>query len=224
MMADADAVIASVGGRDGALQACGADTIWLQTSTIGEQGTERCRALAREHGVAFVDAPVLGTKQPAEEGKLVVLASGPPELRERLDPLLGAIGQRTMWVGEAGAGTRLKLATNMWVLTLVEGVAETVAFIEGLELDPALLFAAIGGGPLDIPYFQAKGKAITERNFDPQFALRLAAKDAGLMEAAADVRGLDLPLLRAIRARLDQGTEQHGEKDMSATYLTSAPA
>ncbi len=79
-------------------------SIWLQTSTIGEAGTERCADLAGQHEIPFVDAPVLGTRQPAEQGKLVVLASGPATLRARLNPIFDAIGQKTLWVGEAGAG------------------------------------------------------------------------------------------------------------------------
>ena len=77
MLADADAVTGTV---DGVVGDFGEGTIWLQMSTIGEAATERCIELAAEHGVTFVDAPALGTKQPAEQGKLVILASG-PELR-----------------------------------------------------------------------------------------------------------------------------------------------
>ena len=108
--------------------------------------------LAAEHGVQLVDAPVLGTKELAERGgELVILASGPNELRERLAPVFEAFGQRTTWVGEAGAGTRLKAAINSWVLTIVEGGAETLALAEGLGLDPQLVLDAIAGGALDSP-------------------------------------------------------------------------
>lgn len=153
MLADVQAVLEAV---ESALPGVGDDVIWLQMSTIGEQGTERCAQFAREHGLAFIDAPVLGTTQPAQQGKLVVLASGPEELRDRVQPVLDAVGQRTMWVGPAGSGSRLKLATNIWVLTVTEGVAEAIAFTEGMGLDPALLIEAISGGPLDSPYFQLK--------------------------------------------------------------------
>ncbi len=193
-------------------------------STIGEQGTDRCAQFARKHGLAFVDAPVLGTRQPAQEGKLVVLASGPDELRDQVQPVFDAVGQRTMWLGPAGHGSRLKLATNMWVLTVTEGCAEAIAFTEGLGLDPSLLVEAISGGPLDSPYFQLKSRAITGRQFDPQFKLELAAKDAGLMEQAMREHDLDLPLVTAIAQRLAEGAEQNPDKDMSASYLISAPA
>lgn len=225
MLANADAVVSTMDGDDGALAAQHADEpIWLQMSTIGEDGTDRCIELARDARVEFIDAPVLGTKQPAEEGKLVVLASGPERMHERVQPIFDLIGQRTMWVGGAGSGMRLKLATNSWVLTVVEGAAETLALAEGLGLDPQLVLDAVAGGPLDLPYLQMKGKAMIERSFEPSFRLTLAAKDAGLVTAAAERHDLDLPMLRAIRDRLEEGADEHGEKDMSATYLTSAPA
>lgn len=221
MLADSDAVLDSM--SDALSAELPPDVVWVQASTIGERGTERCCELAEEHGVSFVDAPVLGTKQPAEEGKLVIMASGPEPLKERLQPIFDAIGPRTMWVGEAGAGTRLKLATNSWILAVVEGAAETLALAEGLGLDPQLVLDAVAGGSLDLPYLQTKGAAIMERNFEPSFRLRLAAKDASLVDEAARQHELDLPLLRTIRQRFAQGAEQHGDEDMSATYLTSAP-
>jgi 3-hydroxyisobutyrate dehydrogenase len=225
MVADADTVIAVMEGDGGALSAAGiGDAIWLQMSTIGIEGTERCATLAGERGIAFLDAPVLGTKAPAEQGNLVVLASGPDDLRERAQPIFDVVGARTMWIGEAGAASRLKLAINAWILTVLEGTAETLAFAEGLGLDPQLVLDAVKDGPLDLGYLQMKGKAMMAREFEPSFRLRLAAKDAGLVEDAIERHGLDLPMVSAIRRRLDEGVPEHGEKDMSATYLISTPS
>jgi 3-hydroxyisobutyrate dehydrogenase len=221
ILSDAGPVIESM---NSALAGLAEGAIWLQMSTIGERGTEQCISLADEHGIQFFDAPVLGTKQPAAEGKLVVLASGPEQLRDRVQPVFDAVGERTIWLGPAGQGSRLKLATNLWVLTVVEGCAETVAFTEGVGLDPALLFEAIGGGPLDSPYFQMKGRAMRARDFEAQFSLSLAAKDARLMEEAMRRNDLDLPLVTAIAQRLEEGAREHPDADLSATYLTSAPA
>jgi len=219
VLSDADAVASSMAG---VLDGAGPDTIWLQMSTIGIAGTEHCAQLAKETGVVFVDAPVLGTKAPAEKGELVVLASGPDGARARLEPLFEAIGKRTMWLGEAGTGSRLKVVVNSWILALVEGVAETIALAEGIDLRPELFLEAIAGGPMDVPYAQMKGKAMIERDFEPSFKLRLASKDAALVEEAVQRHGLDLPLVATIRRRLEDGVEAHGDEDMAATYLTSA--
>lgn len=224
ILSDAEAVIGVMAGTGGTLRAMGQDAIWIQASTIGEQGTERCIALAGERGIGFVDSPVLGTKAPAEQGKLVVLASGHDDLRDRVAPIFDVIGARTMWVGEAGKGTLLKLVSNTWILAVVEGSAEALALAEGVGLDPKLLLEAVAGGALDLPYLQMKGTAIMERNFEPSFRLALAAKDARLVEETARRHDLDLPLVTTIRERLDEGSREHGDLDMCATYLTSAPS
>jgi 3-hydroxyisobutyrate dehydrogenase len=196
-------------------------TVWLQQSTVGVAGTERLLALAVELGVELVDAPVLGTRKPAEDGTLVVLASGPAEARDRVAPVLDAVGSRTMWVGEAGAGTRLKLAANAWVFTVVEGVAESLALTRELGLDPRLFLEAIRGGALDAPYVQLKGGAMLDGAFDPAFALGGALKDADLILAAAESAGVELGVLPGVRAHLARAAEAgHADEDMSATYLT----
>ena len=224
MLADGDAVVGVMEGPDGALAGAGRDTLWIQASTVGEAATERCAALAAEAGVGFVDSPVLGTKEPAEAGEVVVLASGPEHLRPRVAPVLEAIGRKTIWVGAAGGGTRLKLVTNSWVLAAVEATAETVALAEGLGIDPSLLFEAVEGGPLDMGYLRMKGAAMMRGDFAPSFQLSLAAKDARLVEQSAARRGLDLPLVEAVRRRLEQAVPEHGHEDVSATYATSAPS
>jgi 3-hydroxyisobutyrate dehydrogenase len=216
-------VTTAMDGLDGALSVMpGGTALWVQMSTIGEAATKRCAELANRAGVGFVDAPVLGTRQPAEERKLVVLESGPEEARPRTQPIFDAIAHRTIRAGEAGAGSRLKLVTNSWVLAVVEAGAETLALAEGFGLDPGLFFQAIEGGTLDLPYLRMKGKAMIEREFSPAFRLALAAKDAALVRQAAEDHDMDLPLVDAIARRLAQGAKEHGDKDFSATYLTSA--
>ncbi len=224
MLSDGDAVIDAVDGERGAFARIGDGVLWLQTSTIGEASTERCVELARRAGAGLVDAPVLGTKQPAEAGELVVLASGAEALRSRAQPLFDVVGKRTLWLGEAGQGTLLKLVVNSWIVAVVEGGAETLALAEGLGVEPARFFEAIEGSALDLPYLRVKGRAMAERDFTPSFRLALAAKDARLAEEAAERRGLDLPALATIRDRLEQAVPQHGDEDLAATYLTSAPA
>lgn len=228
MLADANAVLEAMDGEDGALPVMASQkdidhAVWLQMSTIGEEATHRCIGLANRRGVDFVDAPVLGTREPAEQGKLVILESGPEQARPRVQPVFDAIGHRIIRAGQAGAGTSLKLVANSWVLAVVEAGAETIALAEGLGLDPSLFFQAIEGGALDLPYLRMKGQAIAKHDFTPSFRLTLAAKDADLVSQAARQRGMDLPLLDLIARLLREGTAKHGEKDFSATYLTSAP-
>jgi 3-hydroxyisobutyrate dehydrogenase len=223
ILSDAEAVTSAMEGPDGVLAGAEGGALWLQMSTIGVEGTERCATLAEQHGLTLVDAPVVGTKQPAEQGKLTVLASGPEEAREGCEPIFDAISQKAVWLGEAGTGTRMKLVINSWLLSLVEGLAETIAFAEGFDIDPAQFLETIAGGPIDNAYAQMKGKMMIERSFEPAFKLQLAAKDARLVLEAAQRHDLDLPMLEAIRSQLEEAAEEHGDKDMSAVYLASAP-
>jgi 3-hydroxyisobutyrate dehydrogenase len=215
---DADSVLDVVEGLRGTVDP---GTVWLQQSTIGVDGTARAAKLADELGLVLVDAPVLGTKKPAEDGTLVVLASGPEDVRDRLAPILDAIGSRTMWVGDAGTGTRLKLVANHWVFAVLEGVAESLALARDLGLDPALFLEAVGGGAMDAPYVQLKGKAMLDGKYDPAFALGGALKDAGLILEAAEAAGADAALLTVIREHFARAVDAgHGDKDMAATYLS----
>jgi 3-hydroxyisobutyrate dehydrogenase len=195
------------------------DAVWSQTATVGAQAIERLGALAARARATMVDAPVLGTKEPAEAGKLTVLVSGPPAGRERCGPVYEVIGSRTVELGdEIGTASRMKLVLNAWLLALVEGLAESILLAEGLGLQPRDFLDIISGGPLDSPYAHIKGPMMIERSYPPSFPLRWAHKDATLaIDAAADA-GLELPLLddveRRMRAAMDAG---HDAEDIAAT-------
>jgi 3-hydroxyisobutyrate dehydrogenase len=184
------------------------EQIWWQASTVGVEWIER-------FGGRLVDGPVMGTRQPAEEGKLTVLASGPG--RERLGDVFGAVAAKVIDLGdEVGAATRMKLVGNSWVLALVEGLAETIALAEGLGVDPRRFLEMIDGGPMFAPYAKLKGEAMIAREFPPSFPLSLAAKDAGLITEAAP----DLPLPKLVREQMLKAADAgHGDEDMAATFL-----
>ncbi len=216
MLADGDAVQEVA---EAALDAVGDDAVWLQMSTVGIAANERLAALAEERGVAFVDAPVSGTKQPAESGDLVVLASGPSEARERVRSVLDAVGSKTVELGEAGEATRFKLVLNTWLAALVESLAETIAFAEAIDIDPQQFLTAIDGGPLGADYANVKGKLMIEREFPAAFSLSLLRKDAGLVLDAAERHGFDAPLMETVAAVCDRAIEAgHGDEDMAAVF------
>ena len=214
MLSDAGAVEAVV--RDALPHLDG--SVLVQMSTIGPEATARLA----EEVQPFVDAPVLGTKAPAEQGKLIVLASGPEDQRERLAPVFDAIGAKTLWLGEAGAGSRLKLVLNTWLLALTEGLAEAIALAEALDVDPQTFLDTIDGGPLGVPYANLKGKLMIEGDFPPSFPLELALKDARLALAAADEQGLRLGALAAVAEQMQRAVDAgHGKADMAATIHAS---
>jgi 3-hydroxyisobutyrate dehydrogenase len=222
MLADADAVEEAVGGD--VLSALAEDGVWLQMSTVGEGGNERLFRLAADSGVAYVDAPVLGTKQPAEQGQLIVLASGPEEVRERSEQVFGAVGSKTVWLGEAGEGSRLKLVVNNWIVGILGVLAETIAFANTIGVDPAKFLETIEGGPLGLPYAQMKGSMMVEEDFPTSFSANLARKDAGLVLDAAEAHDLRMQITESVAARFDEAIQAgHGEEDMAAVYRVARP-
>ena len=146
MVTDTDAVI-SIARDQGMLAALAPGAIWAQMSTIGVAGIDRVAAMASAErpDVTLLDAPVSGSKDPAERGELTIFASGPGEVRLRVAPLFGALGQRTIWVGETGAGTRLKLVNNTWLAFANEAVSASVALAHQLGLATGTVVDALGG-------------------------------------------------------------------------------
>jgi 3-hydroxyisobutyrate dehydrogenase len=225
MLGDGKAVESTMTGDSGALPAMGGNAIWLQCATVGIDATNRLAEIAANAGVAFVDAPVLGTKKPAEDAKLTVLASGPADLEQRCRPVFEAIGQKVDWLGEAGIGTRLKLVMNSWVLAVTASVAEALALAEGLDLDPSLFLSTLSGAQMDTPYAHIKGEAILKGDFSTSFPAAGAAKDSGLIVAAAQSCGVSADVAKAVREKFERTVKEgHGNDDMAAAYLVTAPA
>src|SRR5436190_3776350 len=175
MVTDADAVI-SIARDQGMLAALAPGTIWLQMSTIGVEGIDRVAAIvdADRPADTLLDAPVSGSKVPAEQGQLTIFASGPDEARSRVGPLFEALGQRTIWVGAAGAGSRLKLVNNTWLAFGAEAIAVSVALARRLGLETERVVDALGGSSLVSSWQAAKLQRIADDDYSPQFALSLA--------------------------------------------------
>lgn len=196
MLFDAEATAAVMAE---ALPAVKHGAVWAQCGTVGLDGGERLAELAAQHGVRYVDAPVLGTRAPAEQGTLTILAAGPTDLRPAVTPVFEAIGIRTVWAGERpGDGQRLKLAANSWVLSITAATAQAVALARGLGLDPDAFLEAIAGGPTDSTYAQVKGRAMIDGEFPPSFAVDGAVKDSALVVAALGAAGADDRLMRVL--------------------------
>jgi 3-hydroxyisobutyrate dehydrogenase len=204
----------------------GRGTVWAQCTTAGLEALPELAAFAGEHGLVFFDAPVLGTRQPAEEGTLTVLAAGPVDGRERVARVFDAVGARTVWAGEDGArgdATRLKLVANSWVLAVTGAVGEALALADGLGVEPEAFLDVIAGGPLDMGYLRAKAALILEDRLTPAaFAVETAAKDARLIVSAGERHGVRLDVAEASAERFRRAVEQgRGREDMAAAYWAS---
>jgi len=232
-VADADAVITMLWDGNSvaevmadALPAAPDGVLWAQTSTVSlHDAGDLLPSLAEGCDARYVDAPVLGTRQPAEDGRLTVLAAAPEALRDPVAPVFGAIGARTVWVSERpGDGTRLKLVANSWVGTIVAATAQSIAMAQGLGLDPRAFLDMMKGGAVDAPYLHIKGEAIIAGQFATSFAVDGAVKDTGLIAAAMQESGTDATLMEAISAQYRKAAESgHGEEDMAAIFYAFRP-
>ncbi|WP_328768121.1 NAD(P)-dependent oxidoreductase [Streptomyces sp. NBC_00286] len=202
---------------------------WVQSTTAGIEGVGELAGFARAHELVFYDAPVLGTRQPAEAGRLQVLAAGPVEGRDAVTPVFDAVGARTLWTGEdgaAGSATRLKLVANSWVLAATAATGEVLALSRALGVDPQSFFDVIDGGPLDMGYLRAKAGLILGGQLSPAaFAVATAAKDARLIVEAGEQHGVRLDVAAASAARMQRAAAQgHADEDMAAAYFASFDA
>ncbi len=203
MVTSVDAVH-SIATEQGLIEALRPGSVWAQMSTIGVEATEHVLALleAKRTDVLFVDAPVSGSKVPAENGTLLVFASGPDEAQPLVQPVFDAIGQRTIWLGPAGNGSRMKLVNNVLLAFTAEGVANSLALGHRLGLETSSVVDAFDGGPLISAWESGKFKRIQQDNFSAEFALDLALKDVHL--ALADGGSERFKVLAALASEWDE--------------------
>lgn len=209
-----------------ALPSAPGGVLWAQTSTVSlHDAGVRLPALAGRYGARYVDAPVLGTRQPAEEGKLLVLAAAPGPLRDPVSPLFEAVAARTVWVSERpGDGTRLKLVANSWVGTVVAATAQAIALAQSLGLEPQAFLDTVRGGAVDTPFLHVKGQAMIAGQFPPSFTVDGAVKDTALIAAAMRESGTDAALMDAVARQFRKAADGgHGGEDMAAVYRAFRP-
>ena len=185
----------------GVLDAIGSGAVWAQMGTIGVDATRAFDEAVQDERpeVLFVDAPVSGSKVPAERGELLVLASGPPAAAAIVDPVFEVIGKRTVWLGPAGMGSRMKLVLNTWLAFEIEAAAEIAALAGAFGIADEALTDTIAGSPLVSTFAATKLAKMQARDDSTEFSLGWALKDLDLVAEAAP-RGA-APIARAIAER-----------------------
>jgi 3-hydroxyisobutyrate dehydrogenase len=197
------------------------DAVWVQASTVGPRSAAALAGQARDHGVAFLDAPVSGSTAPARQGKLVWLAAGAEDVLARARPVLEDLGSSVLQVGTGVEGSAVKLAVNAWMAASTVAMSDVLALCDALGVDHATFTRVIGAGPLAMPYELQKVGAMDAASYTPGFAVQLALKDIDLAAAAA----APSPLLQAVRDRLEATVAAgHDDDDLAAVdYLRKEP-
>ncbi len=200
------------------------DTIWLQMSSVGAAEADQLTQVADAHAITLIDAPVSGSTHPAEEGQLTILASGPDSARTVLEPVFAALASRVMWVGNAGMGSRLKLATNHWMISSVAALAESMHLCQTMELNQQHFIDLLDGGPLGSVYASQKLDEMRRHEYPTGFPVRLALKDLQLVREIAHSSPTPMPLLDVVLERFTAANQHLADQDLAAIYELDEPA
>ncbi|ORJ26677.1 NAD(P)-dependent oxidoreductase [Rouxiella badensis] len=219
MLSDGETTLAVFNGEDGLLAGLKQGGIVVQMGTLGVEATEQLIELTKKQrpDAVFFDAPVSGTKAPAEQAQIVVLASGDREAGAAVEPVFGAISKGVKWLGEAGRASKMKLVVNAWLISMVEGIAESAQLAEELGFTTDDLWNVLDGGPLAVPYIKGKMEMFKTDDYTPQMQLTWALKDINLALKASGSR--KLPVMKNISETWQKAVDAgYGDNDLSVVY------
>ncbi len=204
-------------GEGGAARAFKPGKVFINMSTVSPQFTGEMAEKIAPTGAVFIDAPVSGSKGPAENATLLILAGGPKDKIEELDPLFKTMGKKVIYCGEAGKGSMMKMANNLLLTLMIEGLSETINFGKKGGLTQEALLDVILNGPLGCGIFQMKCKALSEDCYEPNFPLKHATKDLKFLVDTAYEIGAPIPVGQTLFHLYSTGVnKQWGDLDVCA--------
>jgi 3-hydroxyisobutyrate dehydrogenase len=220
MISDDDAVKNVYQGPNGILSAAGGkDLIAIDMSTVSPETTQELAALCAVQGISYLDAPVSGSIKPAEEGQLVIMVGGNKAAYEQAKPIFDVLGKSSTYLGESGKGNVAKLAINLLLGIVTQGLSEAVVFAEKNDVPAADLLPLINAGALGNGLIKMKTENIVNNNYKPAFALKLLVKDIRL----AKENGMDTPIGEALYDTIKDASDKgFADEDMIAVlkYLS----
>jgi 3-hydroxyisobutyrate dehydrogenase len=217
MLANDDASRSVWLGENGALAAMRAGAVAIESGTLTVEWIRELAAAAKDRGIAFLDAPVTGSKAQAESGALSFLVGGPAELLDRVRPVLNAMGGNIVHLGDTGSGATMKLINNFLCGVQVASLAEAIAMAERSGLDARQAAAVLSGGAPGSPLVKMVAQRMLDRAYEPNFFIPLMAKDLSYAHKTFALAGIDLASAVAARARfVDAERAGMGQKDIAA--------
>ena len=219
MLADHDAVEAVAKGPDGLFSIAGDNRLWVNSSTVGPDFSRRMAHEAEGVGYRYLDAPVTGTKGPAERGELVFFAGGDTDDMAEAKPFTDLMGSKVVNMGPVGQGSAIKLVINHMLASSMVAFSEGMALGRGMGLNRSLLMTILLNTPVVAPFLQAVCKRIDSGDDEVNFPLGLMRKDMQLATEAAYQTGVAMPSTNAMK-EVYALAEQAGlsRKDFSAVF------
>jgi 3-hydroxyisobutyrate dehydrogenase-like beta-hydroxyacid dehydrogenase len=204
-------------GSEGAAEAFTVDKVFINMSTVSPRYTRDLALEVEPTGVTFIDAPVSGTKQPAEQGTLVILAGGPRDRITELEPIFQAMGKKVIYCGEVGQGSMMKMFINLLIGVMIEGFAEILNFgrLGGLNMEAML--ETVFSGAMNSPMFQVKAPNMEKKEYPAAFPLKHLAKDLKfVVDTAYDLKA-PVPAAQTLLHLFEVGVARGwGDEDISA--------
>eukprot|EP00240_Pyramimonas_obovata_P015367 CAMPEP_0118933128 /NCGR_PEP_ID=MMETSP1169-20130426/11367_1 /TAXON_ID=36882 /ORGANISM="Pyramimonas obovata, Strain CCMP722" /LENGTH=281 /DNA_ID=CAMNT_0006875855 /DNA_START=122 /DNA_END=967 /DNA_ORIENTATION=+ len=225
MLSDPAAATAVVFGPDGVLGAIDSTKSYVDMSTVdADTSTKICEAITAAGG-RFLEAPVSGSKGPAIQGQLIILAAGDEALFKECELAFDAMGKKAFFLGACGAGAKMKLVVNMVMGSMMGAFAEGMALADVAGLSQEDLLEVLSLGAMANPMFALKGPAVMKREFPPAFPLKHQQKDMRLALALGDELNQPLPIAAASNERYKQAKAAgHADNDFAAIYNATRPA
>jgi len=221
MLTGPEALDAMIYGENGILSAQGANKVVINMSTVSPAYTRTLANCLQSEGFFFIDAPVSGSKKPAIEGSLIILAGGRKELVKKLEPLFLTMGQKVVYCGDIGQGSAMKMTINLLLAVMMEGLCESLNMAQQLKLETDLVLDTILAGPLSCGLFRLKNEMLQQNDFPVQFPLKHMAKDLRFVLQSADEAGAAIPAGHAVFQIYRQGIGfGNGDLDFAAVKKT----
>ena len=219
MLAHPEAVKQLAFGDNGYIKKMKSNAIWADCSTVNPSFSKAMAVEAQKRQIRFVDAPVLGTKKPAQEGQLVFFVGGKKEDVETLKPYFEIMGKTVNHVGDHGMGASFKMVVNLLVAQNIIIFSEAIALGRALGFSQEMLFDMLLDGPMAAPYLSVKRPKIEEGIYEPDFPLKWMHKDLHLVALTAYENGVSLPATNAAKEFFMQARQSGlGEKDFAAIF------
>ncbi len=219
MLSQPDAVKDVALGKKGLLEGLKKGGLWVDCSTVNPAFSKEMEIKASDKGIRFMDAPVAGTKQPAEKGELSFFAGGSTKDFEEVKPLLEKMGKKILHLGECGKGTSMKMVVNLMLAAAMASFSEAMVLGKSLGFDEETLFNTLLGGPVTAPYLTAKKEKFAKGEYDPDFPLQWMYKDLLLVTGTAEENNINLAAANTVKKEFAEA-DKHGlgELDFSALY------
>ncbi|KAF8402444.1 hypothetical protein HHK36_013400 [Tetracentron sinense] len=221
MLSDPSAALSVVFDKDGLLEQICSGKGYIDMSTVDANTSSKISEAVTKKGGDFLEAPVSGSKKPAEDGQLVILAAGESALYEEVLPAFNVMGKKSFFLGQVGNGAKMKLVVNMIMGSMMNAFSEGLVLADSSGLNQQTLLDVLELGAIANPMFKMKGPAMIQNNYSPAFPLKHQQKDMRLALALGDENGVSMPVAAAANEAFKKARSQGlGDHDFSAVYET----